>query len=403
MANRSRTAVPKGARLTAPQRLLHLCLFVAVASDNTVSSHATVVVEGTVSIDDTIEIDASTDNTVTDTPIEVIEQNEPTTIGTSTEPMDTPTMNKKRNLGEKEETDWKDHMLDCFTDMKYADKNADNSLTEQEYFDFCNRYGNRIFVTQNIVAKHKFWQIEELYEEMVLENPFGDGKTSGVSIYGARIISRDGLDEVGSGTKFLQKVCNLSERTLRKVGPKQAVADRAKQKCDLTRTFNITTKPPQEKNQQEQQEEVVDDDNEVNTSDGYYTNNSTEFDEDLETMEGTVEGNQTLILETFHDMDSNDSESWVHEEFENGSTIEQWSNETAELMDDDATYVYESPVLDLMDSISGLFGFGGGEGEDEEAEEDEGEERHLRYVQMKSRQAIIDDEDQPVDEDFVFG
>ena len=271
------------------------------------------------------------------------------------------------------ERDWKDHMLDCFHDMKHADQNADKTLSLTEYEDFCNRYGNRIFVTKNIIAQQHYWQLEELYEELVLENPFGNSDGH-IGIYGARIVTRDAMDE--KETRFLQKICNQSEKVIRLLGPTQAKADRAGEKCDLH-------------------------ENKIK----YYGGTPQQQNGDTDSVvEGTLEGNATVIIETFHNH-HHSNDTWVEEVFDNGTKIELWNDRvvndtlTADLPqhnnddDDDSVWIYENPVVDnIVDAISGLFGFNG---EDEEAvleledeayqarnggEEGDERKRHLRYV-----------------------
>ena len=360
MANINRTA--RQTRLV-PLRIVQLCFFLVVIS------HNVVLVRAESDVAESTENEKETDE---EQPAEV-----------------TP----KPTKPPKVEKDWKDLMMECFNDMKLADTNADNTLTDHEYYDFCNRYGNRIFVTKNIVQKQHFWQLEELFQELVLENPFGDAYKEGVSIYGARVITREGMDERESW--FLQKICNQSEKVLRKIGPKQAVADRAKEKCDLheNKIKYFGTKPPEPEPEPQVEESSI--------------SNSNSTDDDLEVMEGTIEGtlegNDTVILETFHDIEDN---TWVQEEFENGTKIEIWSNETSEEMDDDLTFVYGNPYESLMDTLTGLFGFGGAAEEEVEAEEEGEERRYLRYADnnhnMDEDTVNMDEDSVTIDEDSVI-
>jgi len=281
----------------------------------------------------------------------------------------------------QEEQDWKEHMMDCIRDMSEADRNDDGTLNDQEYYEFCNSYGNRIFVSQNVIHRQHYWQLEELFEELVLENPHiragRDDAVYGILIDGAQGMTIAGLDDEDGSSSFLQRICNLSEKVIRKVGPKQAVADRSNEKCDLSKQaggiiYHGILKP---------------------------FDNATK--EDI--VQEALNENATVLIETFHHENHGNHAEWVDEVFEDGHEVEFWTNgtETSTNDDDQVFIVEDSPTW--VARLGGLFGFGGQQVDEVVNDPEEHEQqRYLRHdVNEHYREAHDDDDDEDMEEKYL--
>ena len=111
---------------------------------------------------------------------------------------------------------WTPEGTQCLSDMEEADSNYDYVLNHHEFFIFCDTMANRMFDMMDALDEQLEWELDELYEDLILQNP--SNITNGVDVMGS---SYDTLWSVEvEQDLYLKKVCSETAAMLRKIGPK---------------------------------------------------------------------------------------------------------------------------------------------------------------------------------------
>jgi hypothetical protein len=110
---------------------------------------------------------------------------------------------------------WTKDELQCLLDMEEADATSDHMLSHREYFVFADVTANRMFDMVNALDEENEWELDELYEILVLFNP--SNQMNGIDILGAAYGTLSVIHEAQAN--FLKRVCHDTVDALRAIGP----------------------------------------------------------------------------------------------------------------------------------------------------------------------------------------
>ena len=110
---------------------------------------------------------------------------------------------------------WSESQLVCLNEMEDADATYDHTLNHHEYFVFADLMANRLFGMMDALTEQDEWELDELYETLVLDNPTGE--MTGIDIFGASYGQLRNLEP--EQLIYLKKVCFETEQALRSIGP----------------------------------------------------------------------------------------------------------------------------------------------------------------------------------------
>ena len=99
--------------------------------------------------------------------------------------------------------------------MEEADGTNDQMLNPHEFFVFADLTANRMFEMVNALDEESNWELDELYENLILQNPLR--QLNGIDIYGAAYGTQTVIGE--KQENFLKLVCHDTIQSLHDIGP----------------------------------------------------------------------------------------------------------------------------------------------------------------------------------------